>query len=85
MGSEEADKKACKYSRAIGRGLPTELLAEITEFSSDATRREWFADRQLVPFWFERFDKNGLTEKLSILADVWVEVSGMCDCRKHAD
>ncbi|KAF2158939.1 hypothetical protein M409DRAFT_30570 [Zasmidium cellare ATCC 36951] len=75
MTSKEADEQFGRYAKSIGKGVPSELLSEIIEFSSDASRRDWFAKRNTVPFWYERFDKDGLTQKLSILADVWVEVS----------
>ncbi|KAK3669731.1 hypothetical protein LTR78_010414 [Recurvomyces mirabilis] len=72
--SEKVAEQARKYSGSIGRGLLNEQLAEIIEFSSDAQRRDWFERHETVPFWYERFDKSGLTPLLSSLADSWVEI-----------
>lgn len=72
---EEAAEQSRKYSNSIGRGISPEQLTDIIEFSSDVSRRSWFAEHESVPFWYERYDKTGLTEKLSTLADAWAQVS----------
>ena len=72
-----ATDQAQRYSNSIGQGLTSEHIAEIVDFSSDVMLRDWFAQHKTVPFWYERLDKTGLTERLSKLADVWVEVSGL--------
>lgn len=74
--------QAQRYSKSVGRGLTPEYIAEIIDFSSDVILRDWFKERAAVPFWYERFDKAGLTKRLSDLADVWVEVSG---CSRDTD
>ena len=73
--SDEVAEQARRYSGSIGRGVPAGQLAEIIEFSRDVKRRDWFERFETVPFWYERFDKSGLTVRLSDLADNWVEVS----------
>lgn len=75
MTPETASDEARKYSKSIGQGLSTESLTEIIDFSGDVTRRDWFATREILPFWYERFDKDGLTEKLRNVAHSWVQVS----------
>ena len=70
----EIAEQALKYSKSISRWISSESLAEIIKFSSDVTRRNWFAIYQDVAFWWERFDKEGLTEKVGGIADSWVQV-----------
>lgn len=67
-------EQARKYSGSIGHGLPSEQLAQLNEYSHDVTRTDYFKRLMAVPFWFERFDKEGLTRKLGDLADMWAEV-----------
>lgn len=72
--SEDAAAQIRRHEQSIGRGLPAEQVDEIIKFARDASRRDWYARHEEVPFWYERYDKPGLTEKLSIVADAWAQV-----------
>lgn len=73
--SVQIAEQAHKYTASIGKGIQSEQLADIVGHLDGLKRRDWFAKHQNVPFWYERFDGEGLTPKLSVLADAWVEAS----------
>ena len=68
-----------KYAKSIGQGVPTKDLSEIVEFSGDVALRDWYKDKKGIQFWWERFDKDGLTKMLCDLADGWVQVNRHVD------
>ena len=68
-------EQACKYSEAVGKGIPSHIIAEIAEFAKDAMPTKFFAEHREVPFWYEKLDKEGLVKRAGSIADLWVEVS----------
>lgn len=68
-------EQACKYSDAVGTGIPPDLVTEIAGFAKDATPTKYFEKLQDVPFWFEQLSKEGWEKRVGDIADLWVQVS----------
>lgn len=63
-----------RYSTAVGRGLTPVDIEEISHFAETASPAKVYDEHSHTPFVYEILEKSGWAERLSSLADRWVEV-----------
>lgn len=67
-------KQARSYAQAIGHGLPQEIVSELIEFVKDAHPFPVYWSHEKMPIIYEILGKQGSYERVSRVADLWVEV-----------
>lgn len=72
--ADEIAEQARRYTEAVGSGLPNDVVAELADFTRDAGPNQVYADHQEVRFWYEFLYKDGWSDRVGKLADLWVQV-----------
>ncbi len=69
-----AEEQTCRYLQAVDRGLPRELIENLSEYVKDARPLEIYSSHVEVPLIYEILEKEGWRERVGKLVDHWVEV-----------